>query len=90
MSEWRGPQLPNVSILASAGSGKTFQLTNRYLSLIAAGAPIGGLLASTFTRIAAGEIRDRILMRLAEAAGDDEKRAELARWIEPHPRIRLP
>ncbi len=74
-------RLPHVSILASAGSGKTFQLTNRYLTLVAAGAPIGGLLASTFTRVAAAEIRDRILVRLAVAADDDRKRADLGPWI---------
>ena len=58
----------HTAIRASAGSGKTFQLTNRYLQLIAAGAEPSTILASTFTRLAAGQIRDRILSRLAEAA----------------------
>ena len=66
--------LTHKRILASAGSGKTFQLTNRYLTLIGAGAKPGSILASTFTRAAAGEIRNRILMRLAEAVDDDRKR----------------
>ncbi|MCZ6837259.1 MAG: UvrD-helicase domain-containing protein [Planctomycetota bacterium] len=65
-------------ILASAGSGKTYQLTNRYLTLIKAGAEPGAILASTFTRLAAGQIRNRILMRLAEAVDDPKKRKKLA------------
>ena len=56
-------------------------MTNRYLTLVAAGAEPGAILASTFTRAAAGEIRNRILMRLAEAVDDDKKRQELANSI---------
>ena len=62
-------------IRASAGSGKTFQLTNRYLALLAAGVDPGAILATTFTRKAAGEILDRVLVRLALAAGDPKKTA---------------
>ncbi len=65
-------------ILASAGSGKTHELSGRYLSLLAAGAAPSTILASTFTRLAAGEIRDRLLQRLAESVDDAKKRAELA------------
>lgn len=72
------PPIRNESIMASAGSGKTFALSSRYLQLVLMGAEPGSILASTFTRLAAGEIRDRILERLAEAATDDDKRRELA------------
>lgn len=68
---------PHISILASAGSGKTFRLSSRYLALIAAGARPATILATTFTRAAAGEIRDRILSRLAQACVDRPKREEL-------------
>jgi len=71
-------RFPHTCILASAGSGKTYQLTQRYLGLVAAGAPPGGILATTFTRLAAGEIKSRIFMRLADAADDEGKRALLA------------
>ena len=71
----------HTSIRASAGSGKTFQLTNRYLQLVAAGTEPSSILASTFTRLAAGQIRDRILMRLADAADDAKKRRELANHL---------
>ena len=45
-------------IRASAGSGKTHQLTNRYVGLLAAGVAPDAILATTFTRKAAGEISD--------------------------------
>ncbi|MBL8971318.1 MAG: UvrD-helicase domain-containing protein, partial [Myxococcales bacterium] len=73
--------MQHVSILASAGSGKTYQLTNRYLQILARGAAPYSILASTFTRAAAGEIRDRILRTLAESADGDDKRHELARRL---------
>jgi ATP-dependent helicase/nuclease subunit A len=60
---------PHTAIRASAGSGKTFQLTNRLLALFFRGAPIEGIVAATFTRKAAGEILERILKRLADGAG---------------------
>lgn len=75
-------RFPNTIIRASAGSGKTFQLTNRYLALLYQGVPAEKILAVTFTRKAAGEIFDRIVLRLAEAAGDEAKRKELAAAID--------
>lgn len=69
----------NVIIRASAGTGKTFQLTNRYLSLAHADAPIDEILASTFTRKAAAEILDRVIVRLAKAALDRDAREDLAK-----------
>jgi len=72
------PAFPHVVIRASAGTGKTFQLSNRFLGLIAASEPLDTILATTFTRKAAGEILDRVLTRLAEAACDDRKRGQLA------------
>lgn len=62
---------PYVMILASAGTGKTFQLTNRYLTLLRSSTP-DRILASTFTRKAAGEILNRILVRLAQAILDED------------------
>ncbi|HOP78260.1 MAG TPA: UvrD-helicase domain-containing protein, partial [Thermogutta sp.] len=54
-------QPKNVVIRASAGAGKTFQLTNRFLWLLARGERLDSILATTFSREAAGEILDRIL-----------------------------
>ena len=69
--------LSHRSILASAGSGKTHQLASRYLRLLWMGADPSSILASTFTRAAAGEIRDRVLSWLAAAVDDEQKREEL-------------
>jgi len=74
-------RFPNLVIRASAGTGKTYQLTNRYLGLAGVGEPLDGILASTFTRKAAGEILDRVLVRLAKAALDDKECAELGQAI---------
>ena len=54
-------------ILASAGTGKTWQLSNRFLALLFAGVKPTSILATTFTRKAASEILDRVLERLLEA-----------------------
>ncbi|MFG0326465.1 MAG: UvrD-helicase domain-containing protein [Phycisphaerales bacterium JB037] len=64
-------RLDNRVILASAGTGKTYQLTTRYLTLLALGVPPERILASTFTRKAAGEILQRILAELADASLSD-------------------
>ncbi len=70
--------LPHLVIRASAGTGKTFQLSNRFLSLLLADEPFDSILATTFTRKAAGEILARVLLRLAEAACDQRKLGDLA------------
>ncbi|MEI8374292.1 MAG: UvrD-helicase domain-containing protein [Planctomycetota bacterium] len=69
--------LGDTVIRASAGTGKTFQLSNRFIGLAARQTP-DNILATTFTRKAAGEILDRVLVRLAEAALQPKKLAELA------------
>jgi len=72
--------LPNLLIRASAGTGKTFRLSSRYLELLRDGVPADLILATTFTRKAAGEILDRVVGRLAEGTQSDEKREELERY----------
>ncbi len=49
-----------LAFRASAGSGKTFSLALRYLTLLFAGAQAGEILALTFTRKAALEMKTRI------------------------------
>lgn len=73
-----GTRLPHRLILASAGTGKTFQLANHFLRLLLTGVEPDRILATTFTRKAAGEILSRILEGLAEAVQSDKKREELA------------
>lgn len=61
-------------ILASAGTGKTYTLVGRYLDLVFAGCDPATILATTFTRAAAAEIRDRVFNDLATLVLDDETR----------------
>ena len=86
MSEHPGASRRMTRIIANAGSGKTYALSTRYIAIIAAmlrressGAAFdpASVLATTFTRAAAGEIRDRILTRLAQAALNEGKRKTL-------------
>jgi len=65
-------------IVASAGSGKTFRISSRIIELLASGAEPGTIFASTFTRKAAGEILERVLLRIGRGAADDDGAARLA------------
>ena len=65
-------------ILASAGSGKTYALTNRFVQLLAAGEAPERIVALTFTRKAAGEFFDEILKKLARAAASEGEALRLA------------
>jgi ATP-dependent helicase/nuclease subunit A len=68
----------NVALEASAGTGKTRILVERYVNLLKAGVDPAEILALTFTRKAATEMRDRIVSRLRAAASIGEITA--ARW----------
>lgn len=72
MSSNLDPQNPYRScvVRASAGSGKTFQLSRRFLFLVGAGAPPSSILTVTFTKKAAGEMRERILDSAARLLSD--------------------
>ena len=71
----------SAALAASAGTGKTFALSSRYLALLAAGADPASIVALTFTRKAAGEILARILSRLAKAAASDAGTRGLGREL---------
>jgi ATP-dependent helicase/nuclease subunit A len=68
----------NVALEASAGTGKTRILVNRYVNLLKAGVDPGEILALTFTRKAAAEMRERIVATLRDAAARGEFPRE--RW----------
>lgn len=50
----------DIAVTAGAGTGKTRTLVGRYLSLLAAGVPLRQIVAITFTRKAAREMRNRV------------------------------
>ncbi len=68
----------NLAYEASAGSGKTFMLVVRYLSLLFQGAQPSKILALTFTNKAASEMQERIVETLEEL----EYRGELAEILK--------
>ncbi len=69
----------NLMILASAGSGKTYQLGNRVIGKIALeGVSPERIVALTFTRKAAGEFADSVLTKLAKGTLDPEEAASLS------------
>lgn len=64
----------NLLILASAGSGKTYQLGNRVIGKIGREeVDPERIVALTFTRKAAGEFADSVLTKLAEGSLDPKK-----------------
>jgi len=68
-----GGPISHTAILASAGSGKTFQLAHRYIRLLAAGASPDQVAALTFSRKAAGEIFESVVRYLSDAAESPDK-----------------
>ncbi len=64
-------------ILASAGSGKTFALSDRIVKLLALGAKPEQIVALTFTRAAAAEFIAKTLEKLAQAAASEEAAGKL-------------
>lgn len=68
----------HVVLEASAGTGKTKVLVDRYVNLIASGVDPRNILAITFTRKAAAEMRDRVLTEIRRRVLDDA--AFRSRW----------
>src|SRR5205085_10305325 len=64
----RGDLPTGVPVLeAGAGTGKPYTIAALAARYVAEGTPLDRLLLVTFTRMATGELRDRVRERLAEA-----------------------
>ena len=75
--------IKNTSILASAGTGKTFQLSDRILLLLASGqVKPSEIAALTFTRAAAAEFIIKVISKLKGAAENQKEYAELCKRLE--------
>ena len=70
----------NVALEASAGTGKTRVLVDRYVRLLEAGVAPRNILAITFTRKAAAEMRQRVMATLRQRHREGGIAA--ARWRE--------
>ncbi len=72
----------NLLLDASAGSGKTSVLVERFArAVMQDGVDVRSILTITFTEKAAAELRDRIRRRLREAGADDAARATEGSFI---------
>jgi ATP-dependent helicase/nuclease subunit A len=75
----------NVVLEASAGTGKTSVLVTRYVNLLMRGVDPANILALTFTRKAAAEMRDRIVRQLRQAAA--QSLFDRVRWAAIRDRL---
>ncbi len=70
----------DVAVTAGAGTGKTRTLVARYLALLATGMPLRHIVAVTFTRKAAREMRNRARLEIGSYLSTDLAPDEGQRW----------
>ena len=75
----------NVVLEASAGTGKTSVLVARYLNLLSLDVDPSNILAITFTRKAAAEMRERIVTALRRASAESPEGR--TRWLALRDRL---
>ena len=56
----------SIAVSSSAGSGKTYTLTTRLLTMLLSGVELSQVLAITFTNAAANDIREELFSRVSE------------------------
>ena len=82
----KDPQNPHTSLLvsASAGSGKTYQLSRRFIQLVGAHTDPAKILTITFTIKAAHELRTRILNLASKLLINKQEQLEYEKENELH------
>lgn len=75
------PTFANIRSSASAGSGKTYSLTGRYIAIALEEADPASIVALTFTRKSAGEFLSEILKRTAAAAESEQEAKKLSKEV---------
>lgn len=70
----------DLIVSAGAGSGKTWVLTERYIEMLNHGTRPEQIVAITFTKKAAAEMKGRIRQAIAKMEGTSESREEAAYW----------
>lgn len=73
---------PFVALKASAGSGKTFALSVRYIALLLNGASVNSIMALTFTKKAASEMSSRIIATFLNLEKKEAELAEICKLLE--------
>ena len=68
----------NKALFASAGTGKTFRLTDRYIYTLHHSKEPKKIIALTFTRAAAGEFFEKIVEKLYRASSDEREASTLS------------
>ncbi|WP_303706493.1 UvrD-helicase domain-containing protein [Phascolarctobacterium succinatutens] len=74
----------NVSLLAGAGSGKTYVLMKRFVQILRSDLSVNptNIVAITFTRKAADEIKGRVRQAVGECVEQAQNDLERMRWQE--------
>ncbi len=72
----------NFFVEAGAGSGKTYSLVQRMVSMVEAGIDVSKICAITFTKAAAGEFYSRFQEALAKKASENANCAEALKNID--------
>ncbi len=73
----------DVLVSASAGSGKTYVMIQRLIRLITEqGADIDGVLAVTFTNLAAAEMKEKLVRAVTEKINDPDTSPEQRTWLK--------
>ena len=75
------PPFPHRLLRASAGTGKTYQLVQAYADAVEAGLDPADIVAITFTRKAAAELRYRIVRELERRGVGADRQGELGRAL---------